>query len=264
MIEYGPILAVQILKKYINLLPVEVGVAELEKYREKLDQYHRHIFLSTVYVQNGFCVFSAVDTEKRKIMGICISDPFEKNLAIYSSSVDCEVLQKAHSELFGKKAEFCKSGITRLPFQYRVLAVVGDEDFLSKEMLKEKIYGLENLSFCQKIDQEHFEKLCRLNEKKVDFAVIYPLDEYIVCILTMPEYVDKDHVSLLSEISRIYRKKYGAPYQGNVGKIKKLTSVLSAFVVSYEDFLKGFDIEKNCLELCQKIKKAYRCVIDLA
>lgn len=264
MIGYGPSLVVEILQKYLTSLPTEIAISELEKHKDKLDQYHRHVFLSTVYAQSGFCVFSAIDTEKRQIIGVSITDPFEKNLMIYNSTFEFEVLQKIYRELFNTKVEFLKSGITRLPFQHKVLAVFGDGDFLQKEMLKEKIYGVENLSFCQKINQQHFEKLRRLNEKKIDFAMIYPLDEYIVCILTMPEYMNKDHASLLSEISRIYRKKYGAAYQGNVDKIKKLSSVLSAFVVSYEDFLKGFDVEKSCLELCEKIKKAYKYVIDLA
>jgi len=263
VIGYGPVSTVEILRKYTDLLPTEGAIAELEKHREKLDQYHRHVFLSTAFKQSGFCVFSAIDTTGRRIVGISISDPFEKNLAIYSSSVQVDVLQKIYGELFGGRAESFKSGITRLPFQYKVLSAVGDDDFLQREILKEKVYGVQNLSFCEKIDQSDFEKLHKLNEKKIDFAVVYLLDEYIVCILTMPENLDRDHAPLLSEISRIYRKRYGAPYQGNVGKIKKLSSVLSTFVVSYEDFLNGYDIEKNCLELCGKVRKAYKFVISL-
>lgn len=264
MIGYGPTLVVQELEKCLNHLPVQASVKELEKYKEKLDQYHRHVFLSAVFSKDGFFIFSAIDTAGRRVVGLSIADPFEKNLAIYSSSVEHDVLRNVYKNLFDKEAPFCKSGIVRLPIHYKALAIVGDEDFLQKEILKEKVYGLQNLSFSQNIDQEHFDKLCRLNQKKIDFAVVYPMDEYILCVLTMPEYIDKDYAPLLSEISRIYKKKYGSPYQGNVEKIKRLNSVLGAFVVPYEVFLKGFDVEKNCLELCQKIKKAHRCVIDLS
>lgn len=264
MIRYGPTLVVQTLESYLSLLPIRVSIEELEKYKEKLDQYHRHVFLSAAYCEGNFCVFSAIDTAGRKLIGVSICDPFEKNLAIYNSSVEYDFFHKIYSDLFGKKVEVFKSGITRLPFQYKVLAVVGDDDFLQKEILKEKVYGAQNLTFSQKIDQKHFDKLCSLNEKRVDFAVIYPLDEYIVCILTMPDDIDKNHAPLLSEISRIYKQRYGATYQGNVEKIKKFSSVLSTFVFSYEDFLKDIDVEKSCLELCQKIRKAYKHVIDLA
>lgn len=264
MIGYGPTLVVQQLKESLDRLPVQASVSELERYKEKLDQYHRHIFLSTAFSKDSFCVFSAIDTAGRRVVGLSISDPFEKNLVIYSSPIEHDVLNTVYKNVFGKGVQFFKSGIVRLPFQYKVIAVVGDDDFVQREILKEKVYGIQNLSFSQSIDQEYFDKLCRLNQKKVDFAVIYPLDEYIVCILTMPEHIDKDYAPLLSEISRIYKRKYGPAYQGNVERIKRLNSVLSAFVVSYENFLKGFDIEKNCLELCQKIKKAYKCVIDLS
>ncbi|MEJ5228714.1 MAG: DUF4895 domain-containing protein [Pseudothermotoga sp.] len=259
----GPDQIVEILKENIEKLPAERAVFELEKYRERLDQYQRHIFLSVVSSEENFSLFSMIDTEGRYALGLSIVDPFEKNLMIYSSTLDCDLLEKLYKNLFGVEPDSVKSGIIRLPFQSKVLTIVGVEELLHREILKEKVYGTENLSFAARIDQETFERLRVLNGKRIDFCTVHLLNDHIVCVLTMPEEFNPDHAPLLAEISRIYRKRYGVPYQGNVGKLKRFSSILTAFLISYESFLNGHDVEQSCTELCTKVRKAYKCIIDL-
>ncbi len=259
----GPDHIIKTLKENIKELSVEEAVFELEGYRERLDQYQRHVFLSVASSQENFSLFSIIDTEGRYALGLSIVDPFEKNLMIYSSTVDCELLEKLYQHLFSVKPDFVKSGIIRLPFQSKVLAVVGVEELLHREILKEKVYGTENFSFAERIDQEDFENLRTLNGKKIDFCTVHLLNDHIVCVLTLPEEFNPDHAPLLAEISRMYRKRYGVPYQGNVGKLKRSSSILTAFLVSYESFLNGYDVEQSCAELCIRVRKAYKCIIDL-
>jgi hypothetical protein len=252
----------KLVRCYENL-QTEPAFEQLEFYKEKLDQYHKHVLLSTVGAENNFYVFSFVDSSKRRVVGVSIANPFEKNLFIYNSDLEPSCLKEVYFELFEKAPQFMRSGIIRLPFQSRVLSVVGDDDLLEKEILKEKVYGSENLSFAKKIDQRIFDRFCELNAKEIDFARIYFLSDYAVCILVLPDDIDTQYAPLLSEISRIYRKRYGAVYQGNFGKFKRFSSILTAFVIEYNEILKGRDVEKDCLELCEKIRSAYRCIMNL-
>ncbi len=263
MTSFGPENLTKLLSSYLSKIEVSESLAFLNNHKEKLDQYHRHVFLSSVWKENEFAVFSMVDTSGRRVLGISLTNPFEKNLSLYNAPLHDSLLTEIFVKLFEIQPQFSKAAVVRLPFQSRVLAVVGETDFLEKEILKEKVHGFCNFLFAQKITPEVYAKFRYWNGKKVDFAEIHLLNDFVACVLSSPKGIDQDHIPLLSEIARIYRPKYGNAYQGNVGKFGN-HPILTVFAVDYEQLLKEMDLEKRCSEFCRKILQAYELVIKLA
>ncbi len=260
MIAFGAQGVLRILSEYLPSVDTSQSLQFLKGHSEKLDQFHRHVVLSAAWKENTFCVFSLVDTSGRKSLGLCLTNPFEKNLSLFTCPKTDPVVQEAFVKLFNTKPEFLKSAIVRLPFQNKVLAVVGERDFLEKEILKEKVLSLSNFLFAQRITDEIYSKLHSWNGSKVKFAEMHLLDDFAACVLRIPDNVDADHVSLLSEIARVYRPKYGDPYQGNMVRFKDLP-ILTIFSVDYDSLLTTMDLDKRCQEFCEKILRAYQCVI---
>lgn len=233
-----------------------------QKHKERLDQFHRHAVLSAVWKENHFSVFSLIDIYGRKILGISLSNPFEKNLSLYSTSNVDFLLSEIFSKLFDQQPQFQKSAVIKLPFQSKAIAVVGEDEFLEKEIFKEKIHSLSFFTFASKINEELYEKFRRWNGKKVDFAQIHLFDDFATCVITIPKSAPLDHASLLAEIARVYRPMYGQAYQGNVKRFGN-SPILTIFTVDYNQLLEGLDLEAKCSQMCSKILKAYDCVISL-
>jgi len=246
--------------KKLSDLDVLNSVLELRKHKDKLDEYHRHAHLTAVSTEKSLSLFLCVDTKGRKIFGLSIQNPLERNSPIYVSKVRIPGLNEMCEKLLAEGGSQ-KGGIVRLPIDVRCLAVAGDDDFLRKEIFKEKVYGVARLSFAEKVDDKLFDELVRIHGASFDFAKTYLTNDYILCILFPPHDIDKEHFVLLAEIAGLVRNEMGLSIPASVKPVMGHKKVLSSFAVPYEDVIDGLNVQEICRTFCDKVRRGYRSLI---
>lgn len=256
----GPKSVVAKLCKVFERFETNQLLSQMEELKERLDQYHRHVVLVSVGDTNNFYLFGAVDHLGRKLVGLSIANPFERNLPIYllQSQLD---LSDTYRELLGVQPQFQRCGIVKLPLNFKALCVAGDEDFLGKELFKEKVYGERRLSFAEIVDELVYDKLKILNGSTIDLVGIRLLDEGILCLIKVPNDVEKSHISLLAEIAQVLKGKYASTCEAKYQSIASASPILTSLCFGYEQFFKGFDVESFCYDFSSKLKRAYECVL---
>jgi len=259
-VSLGPKSVADKLHKIFERFETNQLLSQMEGLREKLDQYHRHVILVSVGDINNFYLFGAVDHFGRKLVGLSIANPFERNSPIYvlKSQLD---LVSTYEELLGVRAQFQRCGIVRLPLNFKALCVVGDEDFLGKEIFKEKVYGERRLSFSEIIDEAVYNKLKTLNGSMVDLVKVQLLDEGILCLVKVPNGVEKSHISLLAEIAQVLKGRYASTCEAKYQSVASASPVLTSLCFGYEQFFKGFDVENFCRDFSNKLMRAYECIL---
>ncbi|KAF2957988.1 hypothetical protein AS159_06265 [Thermotoga sp. Ku-13t] len=260
MVSVGPASVANELKRVLERFEVSDFLVQMEAFREKLDQYHRHVVLFSAGRSENFHLFVAVDHLGRRAVGLSIVNPFEKNLPIYSLKSRVEV-EDVYERLFSVGPTFHRCGIVRLPFGFKMICGVGDEDFLGKEIFKEKIYGERKLSFAELVDESIYGQLLSLNNSSIDLMTVRLLDEGILCLLRAPEDVDRSHVPLLAEIAQLLKSKYRFACKAKYQSINFTSPVLASVCIEYERLFSGFDVKSFCHELSKKLMEAYWCVI---
>jgi len=246
--------------KKLSDLDVLSCLSELKKHKDKLDEYYRHIHLTAISAERSLSLFLCVDTKGRKIFGLSIQNPLERNSPIYVSKVRVPGLNEVCEKLLGEGG-IQKGGIVRLPLDVRCLAVAGDDDFLRKEIFKEKVYGVTRLSFAEQVDDRLFDKLVRIHGASFDFAKTYLTNDYILCVLFPPHDINKEHFVLLAEIAGLVRNEMGLSIPTSVKPMMGHKKVLSSFAVSYEEVIDGLNVQKICQMFCDKVRRGYKSVI---
>lgn len=256
----GPRHVVDKLCKVFERFETNQLLSQMEELKERLDQYHRHVVLVSVGGINNFYLFGAVDHFGRKLVGLSIANPFERNLPIYllQSQLD---LSDIYKELLSVQQQFQRCGIVKLPLNFKALCVVGDEDFLGKEIFKEKVYGERRLSFAEIVDELVYDKLKTLNGSTIDLVGIHLLDEGILCLVKVPNDIEKSHISLLAEIAQVLKGKYASTCEAKYQSVASASPILTSLCFRYEQFFKGFDVENFCRDFSSKLMKAYKCVL---
>ncbi|MCS7174225.1 DUF4895 domain-containing protein [Pseudothermotoga sp.] len=258
--NFGPKSITNKLSKALEKIEVSKLLSQMENLKEKLDQYHKHVVLASVGEVHGFYLFGAVDHLGRKLAGLSISNPFERNLPIYVLQQQVSFAE-IYEELFGIQPQFHRCGIVKLPLNFKAICVVGDEDFLGKEIFKEKVYGEKKLSFAEIIDELIYNKLKALNSSTIGLIKIRLLDEGILCLVEVPKDIDRSHVPLLAEIAHILKGRYTFTCRTKYQSIVSAAPVLTSLCIDYEHFLRGFDVGAFCQEFSNKLMKAYECVL---
>lgn len=258
--SFGPRSIVDKLCKIFERIETNQLLSQMEKLKERLDQYHRHVVLVSVGDIDNFYLFGAVDHFGRKLVGLSIANPFERNLPIYVLQIQLDLVS-IYGELLGARAQFQRCGIVKLPLNFKALCVVGDEDFLGKEIFKEKVYGERRLSFAEIVDEPVYNKLKTLNGSTIDLVKVQMLDEGILCLVKVPGGIDESHVPLLAEIAQVLKGRYPSTCEAKYRSIVSASPVLTSLCFEYDQFLRGFDVESFCREFSSKLMRTYECIL---
>lgn len=262
MVSFGPERVVNQLKRVVERPNVQEFLSNMERFKEKLDQYHRHVVLFSTGNLDSFHLFVAVDHLGRKTIGVSIVNPFEKNLAIYTLPLRVQ-MDDVYEEMFNVQPGVHRCGIVKLPLNFKMVCGLGDEDFLGKEIFKERVYGERKLSFAELVDSSTYERLVSLNNATVDLVTIRLLDEGILCLARAPSDADKTHVPLLAEIAQLLKSRYKFSCEVRYKNIVASSPILTSVCIDYEKFLSGFDVQDFCREFSKKLKQAYECILRL-
>ncbi|HBT40041.1 MAG: Uncharacterized protein XD58_0293 [Thermotoga sp. 50_1627] len=260
MVSLGSSEVVDQLRPVFERIDANQLLSHMEVFREKLDQYHRHALLFCTGNPDSFHLFVAVDHLGRRMVGVSIVNPFEKNLPIYSLQLKVPI-DDVYEKLFSVQSNHHKCGIVRLPLNFKMISGLGDEDFLAKEIFKEKIYGERKLSFAELINDSIYKKLLSLNNSSVDLITVRLLDEGILCLLRAPNEVERSHVPLLAEMAQIIKSRYRFTCEARYKNISSTSPILTSVCIEYDKFFSSFDVQAFCREFSRKLMQAYECVI---
>ncbi|RKX48513.1 MAG: hypothetical protein DRP25_07355, partial [Thermotoga sp.] len=90
-----------ILAKYVDRIDSKKSLNVLKGLEDKLDTYHRHVFLERVLPESSLPVSLMVNAKGRIIIFISLSDPFKVSSAIYrSEGFHLNVLKEVVEDLF--------------------------------------------------------------------------------------------------------------------------------------------------------------------
>ena len=205
MVYYGP----EKLKKICEVsLPKKGFLLEfLHSYKDKLDVFHKHLILVSVYSPNNFVVVVGANPDGKVIYGVTISNPFEKTPSLYKiKDFYDEELANLYDVIFSSsKIPKMQAGILRFPIQTHFLAVGGDKSLVSKEMFNEEVSGKTWLNFAKKIDDKLYNKIKELSNGQIDFLKSFITDDGIYFVgISSGRYRN-----LYAEFFSILRNKYG-------------------------------------------------------
>uniref|UniRef100_A0A832MNR1 DUF4895 domain-containing protein n=1 Tax=Pseudothermotoga hypogea TaxID=57487 RepID=A0A832MNR1_9THEM len=260
MVSLGSSEVVDHLRRVLERIDANQLLSHMEVFKEKLDQYHRHALLFCTGNPDNFHLFVAVDHLARRMVGVSIVNPFEKNLPIYSLQLTVPI-DDVYEKLFSVQSNYHKCGIVRLPFNFKMISGLGDEDFLAKEIFKEKVYGERKLSFAELINDSIYKQLVSLNNSSIDLMTIRLLDEGILCLLRAPNEVERSRVPLLAEIAQILKSRYRFACEAKFKSITSTSPILTSVCIEYDKFFSGFDVQTFCHEFSRKLMQAYECVV---
>lgn len=205
MVYYGP----EKLKKIseISLPKKEFLLEFLHSYKDKLDVFHKHLILVSVYSPNNFVLVVGVNPNGKIIYGITISNPFEKTPSLYmlKDFYDEGLANFYDVVLSNSRIPKMQAGILRFPIQTHFLAIGGDKSFVSKEMFNEEVTGKTWLNFAKKIDDKIYDKIIKLSNGQIDFLKSFITDDGIYFVGIN----DGKFRNLYAEFFSILRKKYG-------------------------------------------------------
>ncbi|SHH29561.1 DUF4895 domain-containing protein [Thermosipho atlanticus] len=204
MVYYGP----EKLKKICEIdLPDEEYLIEfLYNYKEKLDVFHKHLILISIYLQNNFTLVVGSNPENKVIYGVTISNPFERTPSLYKiKDYYNEELANFYNTIFeSSKIPKVQAGILRFPIQTHFLAVGGDKTLVSKEMFNEEVTGKPWLNFAKKVDNKMYEKIIELSNGHIDFLRSFVTDDGVYFVGLN----DGDFRNLYAEFFSFLRNKY--------------------------------------------------------
>lgn len=217
-------------------------------------------FRNSAYVvsvsHSGFPVVFAVSPEGGEIVAETISDPFETTPSPYRLNPSLEEVRSALNGLLNPAS--VRGGIFEFPPKTRFLAVVGDDQWISKISFREKIKGVMRLSFATLVGEELYERLSNLNGRVVEEMVyMYMNDDELIFVVLVPEDFPERHVSLLAEMSKTVREGMGLK-PSNLSKVPVARRVLTTLKVDLEDVIKErLDVESIAREFVGRLKKGY-------
>lgn len=205
MVYYGP----EKLKKIseISLPQKEYLLEFLHSYKDKLDVFHKHLILISIYNQDNFALVIGSNPEGKIIYGVTLANPFERTTSLYKiKDFYDEALANFYDVIFkSSKIPKIQAGILKFPIQTHFLAVGGDKSLVSKEMFNEEVTGKTWLNFAKKVDDELFEKINTLSNGQIDFLKSFVTDDgvYFVGIGS------GKFRNLYAEFFSVLRNKYG-------------------------------------------------------
>ncbi|RKX39009.1 MAG: hypothetical protein DRP23_05705, partial [Thermotogae bacterium] len=200
-----------ILAKYVDRIDSKKSLNVLKGLEDKLDTYHRHVFLERVLPESSLPVSLMVNAKGRIIIFISLSDPFKVSSAIYrSEGFHLNVLKEVVEDLFKETVTAHDAGIFRLPIKTRFLSIFGDDEWIKKELLRECVKSEEYFGYAKKVSSDDFKKILDiLKHKNPSYDVLID-DDGVHVFLKKPEWVGEE-TSLVHEMAVFLRRKYGFP-----------------------------------------------------
>lgn len=256
----GPDNLGKILAKYMEKIDPQKPLNVLKDLKNKLDTYHRHVFLERVLTESSLPLSLMVNVKGKALFFISLSDPFKVSPVIYrSKGFYLKVLEEVVEDLFKETLRDHSAGIFRLPIRTKFLSVFGDDEWIKKELLKESIKGEEFLGYARKISNDSFQKIINLLKHKHPSYDVIIDDNGVHVFLKKPDWVGEE-VSLVHEMAVFLRKRYGFPKTKFSG-IPFKTFLSMSF--SLEDFLKEEDFSGKIERFLDKLKKVYEYFVSL-
>jgi len=244
-------------KKELESLLKEISpVNPLKEYEERLDNVHLHVFLLRVKRHRFPSLFLMMDVSGRKLLNLSVEDPFDREPCIYRVSADVpDTLLSFYRKHF-KEVDSVSSGIFRMPLRVKVLRSVGDETWLQKIFLQEKVRGEEFFLFQERVSEKDLKKLFDLLNSELKLIL---RNEGIDVFLDLPDWVEKDHVPLLHEIGVLLRKKENIQPAQNPEERTFLS-----LRIGYDRFFEEeFDLVSFVGDFLKKLKKIYKVTISM-
>jgi len=199
------------LEKYISKIDQKKPLSVLENLADKLDAYHRHVFLERVLPETSLPVSLMVNAKGKIILFVSLSDPFRVSPAIYrSKGYHFDVLEKIAEDLFKGAVTTHDAGIFRLPIRTRFLCALGDDDWIKKELLRESVKGEEYFRYAERVSFDDFKKILEILKCKNPSYDVLVDDNGVHVFLKKPTWVGEE-ISLVHEMAVFLRKKYGFP-----------------------------------------------------
>ncbi len=223
----------------------------VEIYAERLDNPHLHVWVTSLRRMGYPSLFLMGDMRGRKMLNLSVEDPFDRCACVFRTDPppDLEVLVSLYKRLFGQ-VDVLQAGIFRLPLKVKVLVSGGDEAWLEKLILQEKIRGEEFFSFQEKLSESKLKKL--LDALKFEHKVVLR-NEGVDVFLKRPAWLDEEFVSLMHEAGVLLRKRYGLTGAQNPPK-----DTFLSVRVNYETFLKdAFSLEAFLDGFLEKLNRIY-------
>ena len=243
-----------ILAKYVDRIDSKKSLNVLKGLEDKLDTYHRHVFLERVLPESSLPVSLMVNAKGRIIIFISLSDPFKVSSAIYrSEGFHLNVLKEVVEDLFKEAVTAHDAGIFRLPIKTRFLSIFGDDEWIKKELLRECVKSEEYFGYAKKVSSDDFKKILGiLKHKNPSYDVLID-DDGVHVFLKKPEWVGEE-TSLVHEMAVFLRRKYGFPQTRFSGVPFKAFLSMS---FNLEEVLKEEDFSNRIESFLRKLRGAY-------
>ena len=243
-----------ILAKYVDRIDSKKSLNVLKGLEDKLDTYHRHVFLERVLPESSLPVSLMVNAKGRIIIFISLSDPFKVSSAIYrSEGFHLNVLKEVVEDLFKETVTAHDAGIFRLPIKTRFLSIFGDDEWIKKELLRECVKSEEYFGYAKKVSSDDFKKILDiLKHKNPSYDVLID-DDGVHVFLKKPEWVGEE-TSLVHEMAVFLRRKYGFPQTRFSGVPFKAFLSMS---FNLEEVLKEENLSDRIESFLKKLKGAY-------
>ncbi|ACB10180.1 MULTISPECIES: DUF4895 domain-containing protein [Thermotoga] len=245
------------MKRELELLLKETSVHNpLKDYESKLDNVHLHTFVLRIKRHRFPSLFLMVDTSDRRLLNLSVEDPFDREPCIYKVEADVpESMVAFYTKLF-ERVDSVSAGIFRMPLKVKVLRSAGNESWLQKIFLQEKVKNMEFFLFQNRVSDENLEKMMKLLKSRLKIVL---RNEGIDVFLETPEWVDKEHISLLHEMGVVLRKKKGIQPAQNPMEQAFLT-----LRVGYDQFFEeDFDMEYFAKDFMEKLKRMYEVLVSM-
>ncbi|PLV59732.1 DUF4895 domain-containing protein [Thermotoga sp. KOL6] len=245
------------MKKEMEQVLKEISLpSPLKNYENKLDNIHLHVFVVTVKRHRFPSLFIMEDVSGKKLLNLSVENPFDREPCIYKLSSNVpEPLLEFYTEFFGG-VDVISSGIFRTPLRVKVLRSVGDETWLQKIFLRERVKGEEFFTFQQRVSDENLEKLLRVVRSNLRLIL---KNEGIDVFLDVPPWVKEDHITLIHEIGVLLRKKEGIqPAQNPMGQ-----AFLSLRIPYDRFFERNFNLESFVKNFLENVRKIYEILVSM-
>ena len=228
----------------------------LKEYEEKLDNVHLHVFVLRIKKHRFPALFLMINASDRKLLNLSVEDPFDREPCIYRISMGIpDTLLSFYRRLFGE-VDSVSSGIFRMPLRVKVLRSAGDKTWLRKIFLQERVKGEEFFLFQERISNGNLQKLFDLLNSGLKLIL---KNEGIDVFLDLPEWVERDHVSLLHEIGVLLRKKENIQPAQNPEERTFLS-----LRIGYDRFFEeDFDLKSFVESFLDRLKKIYEATISM-
>lgn len=223
----------------------------VEIYAERLDNPHLHVWVTSLRRMGYPSLFLMGDMRGRKMLNLSVEDPFDRCACVFriDPPSDLKAMVTLYKRLF-EQVDVLQAGIFRLPLKVKVLVSSGDESWLEKLILQEKIRGEEYFSFQEKISEPKLKKL--FDSLKLDHKVILK-NEGVDVFLRRPTWLNEEFVPLMHEVGVLLRKRYGL-----IGAQNPPKDTFLSLRVSYETFLRDeFSLVAFLDDFLEKLRRIY-------